>query len=96
MATNYLKAGDEVWLWGVVAVVDENGRLVVKVPFEGDPDYSISKKATLEAVRLDEVGKPFVEVYAEDDWKYEVANGDTKLGFAEWVDHQREMWSDPE
>lgn len=26
----------------------------------------------------------------EDDWKYEVANGDTVLGFAEWVAHKVE------
>ncbi len=25
------------------------------------------------------------------DWKYEVANGDTLLGFADWVAHQREI-----
>ena len=23
-----------------------------------------------------------------DDWKYEVANGDTKLGYEEWLQHQ--------
>lgn len=23
-----------------------------------------------------------------DDWKYEVANGDTMLGYAEWLEHQ--------
>ena len=29
-----------------------------------------------------------------DDWKYEVANGDTKLGYDEWLQHQKEMQSD--
>ncbi len=24
------------------------------------------------------------------DWRYEVANGDTLLGFAEWQEHQKE------
>jgi len=24
------------------------------------------------------------------DWKYEVSNGDTKLGYAEWLEHQLE------
>ena len=24
------------------------------------------------------------------DWQYEVANGDTKLGYAEWLEHQIE------
>jgi len=28
-----------------------------------------------------------------DDWKYEVANGDTKLGYEEWLEHQKEMQS---
>jgi hypothetical protein len=29
-----------------------------------------------------------------DDWKYEVTNGDTKLGYDEWLQHQKEMQSD--
>jgi hypothetical protein len=28
-----------------------------------------------------------------NDWKYEVANGDTKLGYVEWLEHQKEMHS---
>ncbi len=24
------------------------------------------------------------------DWQYDVANGDTRLGYHDWVDHQRE------
>jgi len=24
------------------------------------------------------------------DWQYEVNNGDTKLGYAEWVEHKKE------
>lgn len=31
------------------------------------------------------------KVYPIEDWKYEVANGDTKLGLIEWIRHQREM-----
>jgi|SRR5208337_635931 len=27
--------------------------------------------------------------FPADDWKYEVANGDTRLGYGEWVGHQR-------
>ena len=30
------------------------------------------------------------ETYLVRDWKYEVANDDTRLGYAEWVEHQRE------
>lgn len=35
-------------------------------------------------------------VESEDDvadWKYEVANGDTRLGFAEWLEHKRDAES---
>jgi len=28
--------------------------------------------------------------YAVADWRYEVANDDTRLGYLEWVEHQRE------
>ena len=31
------------------------------------------------------------EPYPESDWQYEVSNGDTKLGLAEWRAHQVEM-----
>ena len=33
---------------------------------------------------------PYCEGHSVDDWKYEVQNGDTKLGFVEWLDHQKE------
>lgn len=29
------------------------------------------------------------------DWQYEVANGDTRLGYADWVAHQQEYDNDP-
>lgn len=29
--------------------------------------------------------------YPKQDWKYEVTNGDTKLGYAEWVEHKIEL-----
>lgn len=35
-------------------------------------------------------GDPGTVQAAIDDWKMEVQNGDTKLGFAEWMLHQRE------
>jgi len=28
--------------------------------------------------------------YPKEDWQYEVANGDTVLGYAEWVEHRKE------
>lgn len=30
------------------------------------------------------------EAHPEDDWRYEVANGDTRLGYEDWVIHQVE------
>ena len=27
--------------------------------------------------------------FPSDDWKFEVANGDTRLGYCEWVEHER-------
>lgn len=36
------------------------------------------------------------EMYPVSDWKYEVANGDTLLGYAEWVEHQKEADGDPD
>lgn len=29
-------------------------------------------------------------MYLVQDWQYEVANGDTRLGYNEWVEHKRE------
>ena len=28
--------------------------------------------------------------YPLEDWKYEVQNGDTRLGYHDWVDHKKE------
>ncbi len=28
--------------------------------------------------------------YPISDWKYEVENNDTRLGYADWVQHERE------
>jgi hypothetical protein len=30
------------------------------------------------------------ELYPIEDWRYDVANGDTKLGYKEWVEHNIE------
>lgn len=29
-------------------------------------------------------------IYPVKDWQYEVANNDTRLGYQEWVKHQKE------
>ena len=30
------------------------------------------------------------EIYPIEDWRYDVANGDTKLGYKDWVNHNVE------
>ena len=30
------------------------------------------------------------EEYSQQDWRYEVVNGDTVLGFEEWAEHKKE------
>ena len=37
--------------------------------------------------RMDRVENP---KYPKSDWEYEVRNGDTKLGYKEWVEHRKE------
>ena len=34
--------------------------------------------------------EPTPDTPVVEDWQYEVANGDTVLGYAEWCEHQRE------
>jgi hypothetical protein len=30
------------------------------------------------------------DFWPKEDWQYDVANGDTKLGYEEWLEHQEE------
>jgi hypothetical protein len=30
------------------------------------------------------------ELFPMEDWQYDVANGDTKMGYAEWLEHNME------
>ncbi len=34
--------------------------------------------------------QPDEEVFPLEDWRYEVANGDTRLGYSEWAAHKAE------
>ena len=38
----------------------------------------------------------YEEKFPKEDWQYEVANGDTSLGYAEWVQHnvEAERWDE--
>lgn len=62
----------------------------------GDRMDDASKANTL-SYALDPFGgitKPSVEeLFPVEDWRHEVMNGDTKLGYAEWVQHRAEAES---
>jgi len=46
----------------------------------------------IDAAKLDKDGDDELSPQElEQDWRNEVANGDTKLGLAEWIEHQKEM-----
>ena len=40
--------------------------------------------------KADGTGFHLVPVHTMADWQYEVANGDTVLGYWQWVKHKRE------
>jgi hypothetical protein len=42
-----------------------------------------------EIIGEDKVFDPY-DPYPKEDWQYDVANGDTKLGYEEWVEHNIE------
>lgn len=64
----------------------------------GDYDFSDGSKGepeyTIDWVRPIEAPKQSENKYPIEDWKYEVLNGDTKLGYADWVEHKKESDSD--
>ena len=39
-------------------------------------------------------GRELEEQWPVDDWIQDVSNGDTRLGYAEWVQHQLESHAD--
>ena len=67
-----------------------------------EPLRNRNSQANWECTNYDEHGLSLALIWAEDwpdyeeeeytevDWRYEVANGDTTLGFAEWVKHKKE------
>jgi hypothetical protein len=34
------------------------------------------------------------DAFPREDWKYEVRNNYTNLGYGEWVEHKKEVWED--
>jgi len=62
---------------------------------------------TTQEVTCDTCGATWIDVYqlkgymelkekefTENDWRTEVYNGDTRLGYDEWVEHKKEMHND--
>jgi Zn-finger nucleic acid-binding protein len=62
---------------------------------------------TTQEVTCDTCGATWIDVYqlmgymelkeketTENDWRAEVNNGDTRLGYDEWVEHKKEMLND--
>jgi len=72
-------------------VADENERLFE--PFKG-MDWTTAK--IVDAYREDQGGKAktarqaHMDMFPREDWEYEVANGDTRLGYDEWLAHRVE------
>lgn len=61
--------------------VNRVGYVITEVPFVARPDMP-----TLDIV-VDDGENPD---YPKADWQHEVANGDTKLGYQDWVFHKEE------
>ena len=58
----------------------------------GNHTFPTENTSEYEAQGWTRVDKPEKESkkYPKSDWQYEVKNGDTKLGYKEWVEHRKE------
>ena len=92
---------NEEWYCGQILSIEENvndGRMSVAsiVPEDKAVQYrepvwrrrsSEVEKVITDTVETSDVDDPD---YPVRDWQYQVANGDTRLGYAEWVRNERE------
>jgi len=63
------------------------------VPTVDDPDPVKIRCYTLRSISHDDLetsGWPEIDGHPVEDWMTEVTNGDTRLGYAEWVAHRAE------
>lgn len=56
--------------------------------------FDYCKTEALENVPDEPPTMPYDPDYDIEDWRYEVKNGDTKLGWREWLQHQKEAEND--
>tara|TARA_Y100000310_G_scaffold192564_1_gene192525 strand:+ start:3862 stop:4146 length:285 start_codon:yes stop_codon:yes gene_type:complete len=69
----------------------------MKVIHDKDPSRNVvdSIQLALECdgellFEADQVGYLLERLHPHDDWKYEIANGDTKQGYKEWATHRED------
>lgn len=81
--------------WADAAIVAGNGQVFADVlgPVNGDWRGEVYDRNNDENgafdLRTDEE-KAWQDAHPVSDWQYEVANGDTMLGYLEWLQHQIE------
>jgi hypothetical protein len=61
-----------------------------QVPTETHPDQGLSPQELRAKYEGEQGGHPR---YPNEDWRYEVENMDTILGYWEWVMHKVDAWS---
>ena len=81
---NQYLSGD---VWGYVIEDGEQNLIDSCWGFYG---FEYAKEEAFAAVPYNPPSFPYDPEHSVDDWKYEVENGDTKLGFVEWLEHQKE------
>ena len=87
---NQYLSGD---VWGFVIEDGDGNHLDSCWEFYG---FDYAKSEAESAVPNDPPDMPYDANYDIEDWRYEVQNGDTKLGWKEWLEHSRERDSDEE
>lgn len=88
---------DDVWFWAIVSGYkgcQDYDEVVVAFAdgYEPNAEAIPAILRSLEDCRTPPAENPWTEdpEYPKEDWEYEVANGDTRLGYQDWVSHQRE------
>jgi hypothetical protein len=90
----YAKGMVEIWnqylngdVWGYTIEDGEENTIDSCWGFYGFEECKAEAKAS---VPDDPPEYPYNEDYPVSDWRYEVQNGDTKLGYADWLLHKQE------
>jgi hypothetical protein len=81
---------DQEVLDGIAAQIEEEWKLG---GFSGSiyQEFGNEMAKRFHELKSRPAGQPrSMEIEDREDWQYEVANGDTVLGLAEWIEHKRE------